>query len=57
MKFFGRCEAEICGWFLAVTGSRSSSEAATPLGRHGTYDEVRDFDLRKKKIYTSIDPK
>lgn len=30
-------------------GSRSSSEAATPLGRHGTYDEVRDFDLCQKK--------
>ena len=39
-SFSVECEAEICGWFF---GSRSSSEAATPLGRHGTYDEVRDF--------------
>jgi len=46
VKFFSRYEAEI---LRLVLGSRSSSEAATPLGRHGTYDEVWDFDLCKKK--------
>ena len=39
---------------LAVAGSRSSSEAATPLGRHGTYDEVRDFDLCQTKTRKNI---
>ena len=29
--------------------SRSSSEAAQPLGRQGTYGQVRDVDLCQKK--------